>query len=156
MVETEKKTAPYVPFRTFFSAIEGLGKATPHRIDRSLWPSYSGGVTSQLISAFRFFDLIDEAGKPQPQLALLVEQPEQRKKVLQELMKRAYADVVSIGLLKASPKQLDDAIGAYGLSGATQRKAVSFFLQAAKFCELPLSQHLVKKTRTRSKRRTGK
>ncbi|MGH9432786.1 MAG: hypothetical protein ACRD3T_14695 [Terriglobia bacterium] len=156
MPTKQRQTAPYVPFKTFLSAIESLGPPTPHSIDRSLWPSFSGGITGQLLSAFRFFQLIDENGAPKQELALLVEQPAERKGVFQGLMKRAYEDVISIGLLKASPKQLDDALEGYGVSGATHRKAVSFFLQAARYCELPLSQHLSRQTRSRTRRKAGK
>ncbi len=38
----------------------------------------------------------------------------------------------------------------YGVTGATKRKALTFFLQAAKYTELPLSRFLLSQTRSSS------
>ena len=148
---------PYVAFRTFLTALEHLEQGLPNQIDRSVWPSFSGASQGHLIAAFRFLRLIDDNNQTQPILEHLVEDKENRKAILQEILQEKYADIFSIGLTKASPKQLEEAIARYGVKGSTHKKAISFFLQAAQYAELPLSPFLTNKIRSVSitKRRKG-
>lgn len=148
---------PYVAFRTFLTALEHLEQGLPNQIDRSVWPSFSGASQGHLIAAFKFLGLIDDNNQTQPILERLVEDKENRKAILQQILKEKYADLFSIGLTKASPKQLDEAMAKYGVKGSTHQKAISFFLQAAQYAELPLSPFLTNKVRSLSltKRRKG-
>ena len=58
----KKRTVAYVPFKTFFTSIESLAShGMPSIIDRTVWPNYSGVIQSQVLSAYRFFGLVDEA-----------------------------------------------------------------------------------------------
>ena len=151
-----KAVPPYVPFKTFLSAIEALEGGVPNQIDRSIWPSQSGAMQGQLIAAFKFFELINDSGVPSSYLHELVQNKNQteRKTVLATLLLACYPTIVLLGLEKASWKQLNDAFYAYNISGATHRKAVSFFLQAAKFAGINLSTHLLKRTRESGPRGT--
>ncbi len=63
-------------------------------------------------------------------------------------MESHYRTLVALDLTRTSPRQLDEALRQYGLSGATHKKALSFFLQAAQFAGMPLSVLLKAKTRT--------
>jgi hypothetical protein len=58
MTEEAKIQIPYVPFVTFNSALDALGHTLPPRLDKSMWPSYSGAIQSQLWSTFKFFGLV--------------------------------------------------------------------------------------------------
>jgi len=140
---------PYVPFRTFLTAIETLERGCPNQLDRSVWPSYSGAIQGQLLGAFRFLGLMDENQFTTPELRELIARKDNRRALLRRLLETSYADLIRLDLSRASPRQLDDAMRQYGLNGATHRKAVSFFLQAAQYAGLPLSALLRAKIRGR-------
>ena len=58
-----------------------------------------------------------------------------------------YRTLIALDLTRTSPRQLDEAMRKYGLTGATHKKAVSFFLQAAQYGSVPISPLLKAKTR---------
>jgi hypothetical protein len=155
--ETATETKPqvaYVPYRTFKSAIEMLEQhGLPNRIDRTLWPSFSGVIQSQLIGAFRFFGLIKPDGTPTDNLVLLVRDKVNRKALLRQLLKDSYPGIVGIDLTKATIGQFNEAMRQYELSQETTKKVSSFFLQAAKDSDLPMSKHILDKTRAVRKRK---
>jgi hypothetical protein len=155
--EAKKATAAYAPFKTFFSAIETLEHGLPNQIDRSVFPSLSGVTQSQLLGAFRFLGLINADGRPTADLHKLVEDKENRKPLMRKVIERSYPKLIALGLDKASPNSVDAELRNYGLQGETHVKAKSFFLQAAKYAEIPLSPYLQKVTRTSAprKRRPG-
>jgi hypothetical protein len=158
--EKEKLTAPYVPFKTFMTALDHLKAITiPNKVDRAVFPSHAGIIQGQLIGAFRFLGLIDEHGKPHSDLALLAVGEKERKAALKDILKKRYSELVSLDLTRVSPSQFDDAISKYGVGGTTHQKAKSFFLKAAQYAELPLSPLLTRKTRnsgeSRRKRSTA-
>jgi len=140
-------TIPYVPFRTFLTALETLERGCPNQLDRSLWPSYSGAIQGQLLGAFRFLGLMDEAQCPTAELRELVAKKDSRRALLRRILERNYAALVALDLSRTSPHQLEEATRQYGLTGATHKKALSFFLQAAQYAGLPLSVLLRAKTR---------
>ncbi len=142
-----RDTAPYVPFKTFLTAIEGFERGLPGQLDRSLWPSYSGAIQGQLMNAFRFFGLVDEGDCPAPAMRELVSRRDQRRAILRGLLEKSYPSLIGLDLAHASPRQLDEAMRQYGLSGVTHKKAISFFLQAGNFAGLPLSPLLKGRTR---------
>jgi hypothetical protein len=139
---------PYVPFKTFLTALDALEAGLPNQLDRSVWPSYSGAIQGQLLGAFRFLGLMDEGNCPTPALAELVSKRGARRELLRGLIESRYRTLVALDLTRTSPRQLDEALRQYGLSGATHKKALSFFLQAAQFAGMPLSVLLKARTRT--------
>ena len=147
-MEAGHPVVPYVPFKTFLTAIDALEAGLPNQLDRSVWPSYSGAIQGQLLGAFRFLGLMDEGNFPTPALADLVSKRGTRRELLRGLIERHYRTLVALDLTRTSPRQLDEALRQYGLSGATHKKALSFFLQAAQFAGMPLSVLLKAKTRT--------
>ena len=155
MADSEhKKSVAYAPFKTFLAAIEGFEHATmPHQIDTSVWPTYSGAIRSQLLGSLKFLGLIDDNGKPTPSLKSLVEDKANRKANLRKIIESSYPKVVGAGLLKMTPKSFDDLMREYGMGGSTHQKVTSFFLQAAKYAELPMSPLLGKKTRSAARKR---
>lgn len=149
--------AAYLPFRTFVSSVEALEHGIPKQIDRTIWRSQSGVVQSQILMALRFLGFVDTADAPTPLLHDYVEQKDHRKQNMVRILRSAYADIIKHDLTKMTPKMLDDAFDAYGVSGDTKRKAVTFFLKAAKFAEIPMHPLLssqVRNTGPRGKRRT--
>lgn len=149
------QAAPYVPFRTFLTALEGFATGVPNRIDRSLWPSLSGAAQGQLLAAFRFLALVDESGGPAPLLGELASGPEARKRGLRRALEKSYPELIAQDLTRTSPRQLEEAMRRYGYTGATLRKAISFFLKAAGYAGLPVSVLLRKKTRRGGVRRAA-
>jgi hypothetical protein len=138
--EDAVKTAPaaYLPFKTFISAIEALEQGLPRKLDRTIWRSQSGIIQSQIMMALRFFGLLSEDDTPTPALQRLVEGKEKRKEHVGALLHHAYHNIIDHDLTKMTPRMLEDEMGQYNVSGDTRRKAVGFFLRAAKFAELPM------------------
>lgn len=143
----EAHPVPYVPFRTFLAALETLEHGCPNQLDRSVWPSSSGAIQGQLLGAFRFLGLMDEAQCPSAELRELIGKRENRRALLRRILEKNYATLVALELSRTSPHQLEEAMRQYGLSGATHKKAMSFFLQAAQYAGLPLSVLLRAKIR---------
>ena len=141
----QKPTVAYAPFKTFLSAIESFEQGVPQRIDSSIWPSYSGAIRSQLLGAFRFLGLVDEIGKPNLGLRQLVEEKDNRKSILRQILERSYLNLVSMNLTTTTPKQFDEAMREYSVQGTTLVKATSFFLQAARYSGLPISPLLLER-----------
>jgi hypothetical protein len=143
-----KPGVPYVPFKTFLAAVEGFERGIPTQLDRSLWPSYSGAIRGQLLAAFRFLEFTDEADCPGPAMREFVGKRESRKSMLRSLIGERYEALHGMDLARTSPRQLDEAMRQYGLSGVTHKKAISFLLQASAWSGVPLSPLLQGRTRT--------
>jgi hypothetical protein len=127
----------------------------PDQINTSIWPNYSGGIRSQLLSTFKFFGLVKEDGSYTPDLKRLADDREGRPALLREIMKRSYVELLKNDLSKATPSGFDAELRKYGQEGDTHRKVMAFFLSAAKFSGIPLSPLIVKRggmTVTRNKR----
>lgn len=139
--------AAYVPFRTFLSAIDALEHGVPKQLDRTIWRSQSGVVQSQIMMALRFFGLVDDSDKPTAALHRLVDAKERRQEHIKSLLHHAYHDLIEHDLTKMTTKMLDSAMEQYNVTGDTKRKAITFFLQAARYADLPLHPLLSSQTR---------
>jgi hypothetical protein len=62
-------------------------------------------------------------------------------------MERSYPKIIALDLKKVTPNGLDTAFKDFGLTGETNVKAKSFFLQAVKEAGFELSPYLLKVTR---------
>ena len=146
MPEPKTLTPAYVPFKTFTSVLESFSSFLPDKIDATMWPSYSGGIKSQLMGALKFLGLITDDNHPTPMLRALADvDPAKRATEFRTIMKAAYGGLMSLDLTKATPGSFDAEMRKYGQEGDTHRKAASFFLQAAKWSGVPLSPLLLKK-----------
>jgi hypothetical protein len=148
--EEKRNYAPYIPFKTFQTALDVLAQGLPNKIDRSMWPSFAGGTQSQILSAFRFLELIDEKGITQPTLRTLVQEEERRSTNLAAILEAQYPKVIALARENASPNQFKDAMSELSSEG-TLRKAMAFFVPAAKYAGVPIP----KLWQTRKKRGTG-
>ena len=141
---SEQKRAPvYIPFRTFLTAIERLERGLPPRIDRSVWPTFSGGLQSQTLGAFKFLGLIKEDGTVEPMLEQLVEaKGDSRKAELRQILRERYADVIELGHRNASFQQLQDYFRAsYKLKDGTLYRVIRFYLDACAYTGEKISSH---------------
>jgi hypothetical protein len=149
----EKSTIapPYVAFKSLINFLEWLKEGgIPTRLDRSFWGArLSGAYGAQVMSALHFLGLIEADNRPKPELELVVEDLEQRKKIIRKRLMESYAEVLeNINLEKATLGELQEQFKVYSVSGETFRKAVVFFIHAAQYSGIPLSSHITKRIRT--------
>ena len=149
--ESNAGSPPYLPYLTFKNFLTWLETdGIPLRFDRSAWEKkYSGSTGPQLMSGLRFLGLLD-GEVPTEKLERLVDtRGDERKEVLIEVLKESY-DTVDFNVLgRATPNMLRDSLAEYGIAGDTVRKAESFFVNAAKDLDMPLSSNLRKLARNR-------
>jgi hypothetical protein len=134
---------PYIPWTTFENLLEKMRlEGMPERIDRSYLRSYSGSTQQQLLAAARFLGLVDRDGNPSDVLKALVRNPEDRPNVMAGLVRERYPEAMALSN-SATSAQLDEAFRkAYPtIHGETVRKAIAFFLNAARFAKIELSPH---------------
>ncbi len=159
---TESENAPtvdrkpsYIAFKTFLTAVETFEQGLPPMLDRSVWPTFSGGLQSHTLNAFKFLGLIDENGKVQEILEKLVNaKGENRKDVIKEIINGKYKEAVKLGSVNASFQQLQDHFRSFGVQGGTLEMVVRFFLDACKFTGIKYSPlwASAKKTSRRGKK----
>jgi hypothetical protein len=138
---------PYLSFQTFWTFITDLAlKPLPPQIDRSLMQSKSGSDQANLTAAMKGFGLIKDDLTVDTTLELLhAAEEDERKTMLGELVRTFYSEPLRVSEHNGTPKQLDDAFkDSFGLEGETRRKAVTFFLHAARTAEVPLSPNFPK------------
>lgn len=144
--EYQGRTAPYVAFKSFCSAVQGLrSHGLPSTLNRTAWESRSGAEQSQILGALTFLGLINDKGETQPSLKQLVgitENTDEERSFYALLLRARYENVFKLDLQNETPKQLEDAIGELGVSGNVRDRAVRFFLKAAIYAKIPLSSRL--------------
>jgi len=154
MADNATDLPPYLPFATFRTAVQSLRvHGLPSKLDKSAWSKRSGADQGQIWGALRFLALIDEHGNSQPGLKKLVDAVEDtpaERTEIGDLLRQHYVKVFTLDLKAATPKQLDDAIGEYGVGGATRKRAVRFFVKAATHAGIQLSTRLTANLRERS------
>jgi hypothetical protein len=132
---------PYMSWATFEGIIEGFTRTgIPDQIDRSVLSSRSGGDQSQFLRAASNFGLIDGEGIPTPRMESLVRDLDRRGEILKEILTESYPTVVTLGT-GATQQQLEEAFRSFGIEGETVRKAIAFYINAAKQADIPLSRH---------------
>ena len=145
---------PYVSFPTFKALLKNFQEhGTPGRIDRSVFPTFSGSIIGQVLPALRFLSLIDAGNHPTDDLKELVgafgtdEWPSLLKVVLDEL----YALLKGLDLQTASPSQFDQAFSkAYPGADDVLRKCKTFYLAAAAEAKMPISPYIMRNKKPRS------
>lgn len=152
--QTEAKSAspPYIAYLTFKNFIQWLETdGIPLRFDRTAWEKkYSGSTGSQLLTGLRFLGLL-EVERPTSRLESVVEaRGEDREALLRDTFQLSYAAINFQDLPRATPGMLRSWIESYGIEGDTVRKAESFFVNAAKDLNIPLSNNLRKLARNRA------
>lgn len=135
---------PIMAFATLANFFDDLAsRPLPPQIDRSMMSSKSGTDQKNLLMALSTFSLIGEQQRVMPALqALATTDAEQRKTELAKLVREYYPDAVTLSEAHGTQQQLDDVFkDKFGLdtSADTRRKAITFFLHAARAADLPIS-----------------
>ncbi len=149
-----KSPAPaYVSYVTLRNFLSGLaGHPLPSQINSSLMTTHSGATQSQLMTALRFFGLVDKDGHPQPQMSRVVDAaPDDDKwsSVAREVLLPRYERIVNgLDIRRATQAELDKAFRDGG-AGSALAKAVRFYLKVLDDAKVEHSAHL-RKTRRRA------
>lgn len=160
--DTEQKgfQPPYMSWATFEGILDQLkANGIPDLIDRSVLDNKSGADQTQFLKAAEGFKLIDANKAPTERMQQLVN-AEDRSPLIEEMLREAYPGVIALGT-GATQAMLEDEFRKFGYEGAdTLRKAITYYLNAARQTNIELSQHF-KATRPgaggrRSPRRTRK
>jgi hypothetical protein len=153
---SEKRNAgvAYATFSTFMSFMTKLREnGVPARIDRSIFGNASGSTVYSIIAALRALELTDDDSVPTASLHRFANAPDdERPELMNGIVRHAYPTLFSseIDLQTTTAGQFDEHLKQqYDVKGSTVDKAATFFIAAAQFAEIPLSNHL-KKRRTRS------
>lgn len=136
---------PHMAYATFWNYITDLSsRPLPPQIDRGMLRSKSGTDQNNLTAALTTFGLIGENQRVTPKLiALAVDDEEKRKAGIATLVKEYYPDAVALSEQHGTQQQLQDLFKEkFGLDTPdTRRKAITFFLHAARAGGLPISAH---------------
>lgn len=158
--DAEKRVPPYLPFKTFLSSLDALAHGVPPRIDRTLWRSQSGVTQGLIMSAYRFFGLVDDSpganDSSTDYLDQIARTPDKRPEVLRDLLAAQYADILDEhDLSNMTMRMLEEAFEKhFSVGGGTKQKAITFFLKCAKFAQMPLSPYLTSQIRATRKKRS--
>lgn len=131
-------TPPYMGWANFRNLLDKLHTNLPPRIDRTFLTGSNATITIML-AGLRSLDLINSEKRPTPVLTTLATDAENRKSHLAALLRRFYPEAVELGAVNGTQGQLEEAFGKWGIAGDTRRKAIAFYLAAARFAELPVS-----------------
>jgi hypothetical protein len=150
----KKRLPPYVSYRTFYHFIEYLEQnGIPSRVDRSVGGDrYSGSTWTQLLGALHFLGLIDTNDTPTVQLKQMVAAREEaRTQALNKICFDSYRFLMgsSFDPKTATPSQLEGTFHeVYNMSKPDMvRKCIKFFIEIAQDAGIPLSPHIIKKSR---------
>ncbi len=140
--DEESFTPPYISFQTLENTLDRMhGEGIPSRVDRSYLSSWSGSAQAQFLRAARSIGLLDADGHPTERLLDLVEKQSVRPELIREMVRQYYGDALALGE-NATQAQLEEVFRSYpGISGSTVRKAVAFYMHAARAGGIRLSPH---------------
>lgn len=162
MTEEKREAPAYVPWKTFMSATAQMEEGLPPKIDSSIFPTYSGGATSQLLSAFRFLGFTEDDGTVCAPFRSWVEDPEHRPQVLKAILADRYAELLDLAEQNATPMQMQAFFKETGITGSTLRKAMTFFVKACEYTGIDVPASWTRapgstsaKTSATRRRRTG-
>jgi hypothetical protein len=149
VTESASLQVPYISFRTLLNLLERLEPEPPPKIDKSVLSYLSGGYATQTLAGLKALGLINDDGVPTDLLVSLVTVPAMRRQLMSDVWHSAFSAVFrAIQPEKATAGQLDDTFAtAYGVTGETKRKAVSFFVHGAQYGEIPLSTLITSKVK---------
>jgi Family of unknown function (DUF5343) len=133
--QTSGPTPAYFAFKTLTNVIEKMEEhGPPNRVDRTFLSNMSGAGQTQFIAGLKALGLIDGDGRVQPRLTEMVSEPDNRQRIMGEVVRECYPDAVALGQTNATTGELLEVFSnAHGVQGDTARKAIAFFLQAAKY-----------------------
>ena len=132
-------------FQTFWKFVEDLSaRPLPPQIDRSIMNSKSGTDQANLMSALSGFGLIGADQRVEPALRdLAVSDDATRRERLATLIQKYYPEQVIVAEQNGTEQQLHQTFReSFNLESAdTRRKAVTFYLHAARTAGMTLSEY---------------
>jgi hypothetical protein len=133
---------PYTSFQTMLNLLDRMAEegGVPARLDGSYLTNLPGSVQATMKQSMKALDLIDEDLRPTEALIELVENPDERKSILSGIIREKYAGPLTLDK-RATTAQLEGKFREYGIRGSTTRKAIAFFLSAARYADIPISPH---------------
>ena len=151
--QSDKPLAPmYVSFSTFETFVKWLHDMddVPSQIDRSLWSTkFSGATGLQLMTGLRVLKLLD-GQRPTPELiALAKADDDNRKQLLADVLREAYGSGFCNSLATMTPQMVRDQLRELGATDATHKRAMSFFINAAKDVGFSIHPAVTKQVRRR-------
>jgi hypothetical protein len=152
--DTKPLSAPYTAFQSVKTALTQFKEhGTPSRVDRTVLPTFSGAVGSQVVTAFRFLKLIDANNSARGELDELVQAvgTDEWTASLRTVLQSAYAPLFGLNLETASPSQFTELFRReYPGTEDVSRKAMTFFLNAARDAEIKISPYILRNKKPRS------
>jgi len=134
---------PYSSFTTVLNLIERMAtEGVPRRVDKTYLVGMAGGTQNQVLASLRSLGLTNDQNYAEPILSNLAKQPDLRQGLWAQILAERFPDLLNIATQNSTPGELNEALAAYGLTGATQRKAASFLVAAASYAGFDVSPHL--------------
>ena len=152
--DVKRPAPPYIAFQTLKTLLQNMkADGVPGRIDKTMLRNFSGAVASQLITALKFLNLTDFNGHPMPPLRSLVDAygtdvwPER----LGGIIRTAFSPIFTLDLETATPGQFNETFSReFDGEGDTMRKAVTFFVNAVREADIPISTYIMKNKKPRT------
>ncbi len=143
---------PYVSFVTFRNLLDRLHQTgVPDFIERDVMGSrMNGSIYGHLKASLKFLGLIDEKGKTTETLDRLANADlDERKKILRQVIESSYtflfgSEAGDMDVTRTTTPKLKKRFEDQGIKPAVAQKSISFFLQAAYYAGIPLSNHVYK------------
>lgn len=134
---------PYVAFRTLLTQVERMEKeGVPNKIDKYFLTGMAGGTQNHFRHALRSLGLINEEDRSTELLRRLATTPDQRKAIFAELLHQRFPALTNLDG-NASKSDFIEVLQNYGMNSAdTQRKALGFYVAAAEYAGVPVSNHV--------------
>jgi len=144
--EQIKKNIPSLSQATisnFLNAFKGTEQIPTH-IDKSLLSSHSGATQSAILNTLKFLGFISEDGKPQELFyEYVTADKDARPAVWRKLLTQHYDFLLNhVDIERTTSALVADRFRSQNISGDTVRKAVTFFLHAAKAANMKVSPHV--------------
>ncbi|WP_112237139.1 DUF5343 domain-containing protein [Kribbella monticola] len=139
-VKAQQAKPPYISFKTLSNLWQRLSEdGFPARIDKSYLESTAGGYATVVIASLRWMGYLHEDGRPTEALKSLVVADESgRKRLLAKALREQYPGLEQKATANETQAQLLEYFTAkWGVSGDTRRKAIAFYLGAAKWSGVP-------------------
>lgn len=145
------RSAPYVSATAisgFFDHVRWV--STPKKVDQGLLLDYGlpKGSIGALLSSLKFFGLVEDNGTPTPAFKMLQTGGDEFRANLEEIVRRAYADLFSrLDPSRDSREKLRNYF-ARNYSPAISNKATILFLDLCKEAGIPVAEEVAPTTKT--------
>lgn len=161
--EGQRATPPYIAFQSLKTLSKDMKEhGVPDRIDRSVLTNFSGSVGGQIITALKFLGLTKPDNSTTDRLKSLVDSYDTGawSSNIADVTRDAYSDIFKLNLETASPAQFTEYFRkTHPAKDDVLRKCITFFLNATREGNIPISAYIMKNKKPRSaptKKRVGK